>query len=537
MELSVARLEYRPLHAPRDDRGVLVEPPFAQAGTLVEENLRRRQAWDYDLQGRPLAQLVRQARRELVREARRWTSGYRDVAPAVCGELERVFLAGHQPQLFHPGVWFKNFALDWLGRSQQAVAVNLIVDSDTIKTSALRVPGGIAAEPQVVSIPLDRAGPAVPYEERRILDRALFADFGCRAAAAVAPLVPDALVSQFWPLAVERARKTDNLGACLAQSRHVLESAWGLNTLEVPQSRVCQSESFAWLVAHLLAQLPRFRQVYNEAVAEYRLVNRIRSAAHPVPDLAAEGAWLEAPFWIWTAADPQRRPLYARQQGNELHIGDRQYLEFALPLTPEGLGTAAVARLLELSGRGVKIRSRALVTTLWARLALGDLFLHGIGGAKYDQVTDAILRRFFGLEPPGYMVLSATLHLPFAQGSAAALDPRAIQQQLRALAFHPEQYLAAHNGSGEAQALVAEKRQWIATPQTAENARQRYQALRRINAALASCVAPERARLTALRQQARAAAQREKIRTWREYAFCLYPEQLLREFLTGLLPH
>jgi hypothetical protein len=541
MESSGARLEYRPLHAPHDDRSALVEPPFAQVDALVAENLRRRQAWTYEVQGRPLEQLTRQARRELLREARRWTSSYRDVPPPVCGELDRVFLAGHQPQLFHPGVWFKNFALDWLGRSQQALAVNLIVDSDTIKTSALRVPGGNAAEPHVVSIPLDRAGPTIPYEERRILDRAMFADFGRLASATLAPLVPDALLGHFWPLAVERARKTDNLGACLAQSRHVLESAWGLNTLEVPQSRVCQSESFVWLVVHLLAHLPRFRQVYNETVAEYRQVNRIRSLAHPVPDLAAEDGWLEAPFWIWTAADPRRRPLYALRQGHELRIGDRAQLEFRLPLTPEGLGTAAVGRLLELSGRGIKIRSRALVTTLWARLALGDVFLHGIGGAKYDQVTDALLSRFFGLEPPGYLVLSATLHLPVDPGHVARTDDRTIDRQLRDLAFHPERHRGAslgHNGRGEeVERLVAEKQQWIRTPQTVENAPARYQAFRRINAALAPAVAAERARLLRLQQQSREVAQRAQILTWREYAFCLYPEPALREFLTGLLPH
>ena len=58
--------------------------------------------------------------------------------------------------------------------------------------------------------------------------------------------------------------------------------------------------------------------------------------------------------------------------------------------------------------QGVKIRSRALVTTLWARLALSDLFLHGIGGAKYDQVTDRLIESFFDLAPPAIMVLSAT---------------------------------------------------------------------------------------------------------------------------------
>ena len=36
---------------------------------------------------------------------------------------------------------------------------------------------------------------------------------------------------------------------------------------------------------------------------------------------------------------------------------------------------------------GVKIRPRAILTTLYSRLFLSDLFIHGIGGAKYDAWT------------------------------------------------------------------------------------------------------------------------------------------------------
>ena len=48
---------------------------------------------------------------------------------------------------------------------------------------------------------------------------------------------------------------------------------------------------------------------------------------------------------------------------------------------------------------------------MYARLVLSDLFLHGIGGAKYDQLTDLIIARFFGLQPPGFVTLSATVLL------------------------------------------------------------------------------------------------------------------------------
>jgi len=56
---------------------------------------------------------------------------------------------------------------------------------------------------------------------------------------------------------------------------------------------------------------------------------------------------------------------------------------------------------------------RALTLTLFARLILGDFFIHGIGGGKYDEVTDQIIRDYFGIDPPAFQVVSGTLHLPF----------------------------------------------------------------------------------------------------------------------------
>ncbi len=235
-------------------------------------------------------------------------------------------------------------------------------------------------------------------------------------------MIPHPLAREFWPLARARAREGLPLGMCLAQARHQLEGQWGLSTLEVPQSRVCQLPAFAWFTAHLMGRLNRFRDVYNEAVAEYRRLHHIRSAAHPVPDLAAEGEWIEAPYWLWTRDDSRRRRAFVRRDRRQLVLSDRHGVDVALPCSEDGQLGPAVERLLELPGMGIRLRSRALVTTLWARLVLGDLFLHGIGGAKYDHVTDALFEGFYGLTPPGILVLSATLMLPVERRRSSPAD-------------------------------------------------------------------------------------------------------------------
>ena len=42
MKSGSEHLQYRPVHAPRDDRSALVEPPFAEVPGRVAENLLRR---------------------------------------------------------------------------------------------------------------------------------------------------------------------------------------------------------------------------------------------------------------------------------------------------------------------------------------------------------------------------------------------------------------------------------------------------------------------------------------------------------------
>ena len=52
-----------------------------------------------------------------------------------------LLLAGHQPELFHPGVWIKNFALARLAREHGTVPLSLIIDSDTARSPHLAAHG------------------------------------------------------------------------------------------------------------------------------------------------------------------------------------------------------------------------------------------------------------------------------------------------------------------------------------------------------------------------------------------------------------
>ena len=76
---------------------------------------------------------------------------------------------------------------------------------------------------------------------------------------------------------------------------------------------------------------------------------------------------------------------------------------------------------------------------MFTRYLLGDLFIHGIGGAKYDELGDEIARRFFGIEPPGFLTLSLTLWLgPARPTAASARDLASVDRALRDLLYNPD---------------------------------------------------------------------------------------------------
>jgi hypothetical protein len=533
-------IQYRRYRAPRSSGETLADPPLHEVPGLAQANARllsnRSNSWC----GLPLASLAASARAELMELARRHTSAYRNISDAdVSGRVASapgepalphslILLTGHQPELFHPGVWYKNFVLDRLARSLGATAIHLIVDNDTAGAVSIRVPAGSVAKPHLETVPLDQTTQEIPWEERAIIDGELFASFGERVVQWLKGFVAQPLICEWWPSAVRAAQSAGNLGLALAQARHELEWSWGLKTWEVPLSRVCDSRGFRSFVAGVLAELPRFVEDYNRSLLEYRRVNRIRSHAHPVPQLERQGEWLEAPCWVWTTANPLRRRLFVRNSPAGLELGDRGDLRVTVaPPACDG-GEAWHSDLSRLATEGVKLRPRALLTTMYARLVLSDLFLHGIGGGKYDQLTDAIVRRFFGIEPPGFLVLSATLQLPIDRPEVGEEQVRQLNARLRDVYYHPDRHVIR---TAETEPLIETKRRWLAAALPRGERRPRHEGIQQANAALREHVVWLRERLVAERDATALTLHQSRLLGSREFAFCLFPEATLRALL------
>lgn len=531
MKTMAKSIAYRRLRAPREDGAALCHPLLPDApGLLAQNAVLMHESGHLEIGGRRLSQFRLAARQEMVRLAQAYTSEYRDAPVRDISPDATVILAGHQPELVHAGVWFKNFVLDALADRAGAVAVNLLIDNDAVRNTVVRVPAGSWDNPISTFVPLDEMSGVVPFEARRVLNRDLFAQFGQRATDAVRPLIGPPLLESFWPRAVHAVTRHGYLGRALAEARHSLEGQWGLNSLELPLSQICDTESFRWFAATLLHDTARFREIHNHMLADYRRVNRLRSHTHPVPDLGTREGWQEVPFWLWTVDKPERRAAFVRRAGAEWILSDLQDVRCTLGTDGESPAAVWIDRLAQLHADGVRLRPRALVTTMYARLILSDLFIHGIGGAKYDELTDAIVRQFFGIEPPGYLVATATLKLPGPRRSVEEIDIARIDQLLRELQYHPEAWVE----QADATAVIAEKRHWVALQVPRQERRARHLAIEESNRVLRSLVLARREELLIERARLRAERQKQMVLDSREYAFCLFPEEPLRARLLDL---
>ena len=533
------------------------QAPLANAHALIQPSLAlamRQQVGfasqtsgpgDARIGAHALNELREVGRRQAIQAAIEYTGSYRKLWFDPIQFAQRAtdapwLVAGHQPELFHPGVWFKNFLLSQASQQTTCVALNLVIDNDLCRAPAIRVPmidvkerGSLV---RTESVPFDAASPPVAWECRSVLDRDMLRSFADRVQQRLPSGLAEPLIHQLWPHAIAAAERTGLLGLTLAQARHAFEGELGLRTLELPLSTLAQQSSFAKFTLAILGDLARFQEVYNAQRLAYRRANGIRSQSHPVPALQTRNGWLEAPWWIYRQAEPTRRRLFVRADGHDLMLSDQAGWQTVIegPLDSDD----AVADWMQLAIDGVLLRPRALITTMFARLVISDLFMHGIGGGKYDQMTDAIIRNYWDMPAPPMVVATATLRLPLTdhlQLGSLQDNTNALQQASSDawhMRYHPEEHI--DSPSSETEALLIRKRQLLdAIPPRGEKW-EWHREITRLNQRLVELNAQALERNQQRLQELAVQTRQLKLATSREFSFCLFEQSYVAGALQQL---
>jgi hypothetical protein len=379
-------------------------------------------------------------------------------------------VGGHQPELFHPGVWFKNFLMSEIGKQTDSIGFQVIVDHDVARSDSLRVPyrqspnhaqrtTNSSQRPisefaqRSIQLPIRKESqPRMPwhatltrYSDSEAWNRTLFnLEKSISSCGLAAPLI-----HRHKELLASCIASQKNIGDAFSEFRHRIEMTNGVFNLEVPLGHLCSKSAFGFFVQHCVRNAETLWSSYNRCREAYRTRHRIRNQGQPVLELLRNQNSFELPFWIYldNQSVVERKRMWASSTSDNQMLlcdhaqPDRATVSAILPLAETKLADA----WQKIAERGVCIRPRALMTTMYLRCFVADLFVHGIGGGTYDELTDDIIRDWIGTDAPIYLTSSASLHLPLNQDDhIESIEPNSgysIERELQLMRSVPERFL------------------------------------------------------------------------------------------------
>lgn len=498
---------------------LLLQPGFEAWAGMARDGAAAASAWTFDVAGTDARELRALARSEAIQRAREFSARLGVPVRDVPDVPELLVVTGHQPELYHPGVWVKDFLLERLAAETGAAALDLVVDSDGFDTVGMHSPC-LRPEVRVCTAYL-----AVGIEN------------GCYACASVPSIeglkgfrsAGDEHLSTLSAPSVRHhfdrfcddleaaAPDARNLAELVTFARRRYEASAGTGYLELPVTSMARSRAFATFVVHLAFNARAFADVYNAALAAYRERTGTRGNAQPFPDLPTEDGRIELPLW---AVGTRRSTVWVRSGAEPALVADgRVVCE---------LGADAAEAVERVLACDVGLAPKALALTLFTRMFVADVFIHGVGGGRYDQVTDDVARRFFGVKVPAFVVGSLTVYLPLGAHVVSDEEVEAASMALNRLAHNPDQMLAevefdSVEEAARADALVEEKRglvEAIAGP--GADKKTLGLRIREVNSELAALLEPIRVELAERLDHLLQLREASDILTDRTYPFCFW---------------
>jgi hypothetical protein len=376
--------------APVEDGEILIWPPPADLVRDTLDNLRALKNADHvRVQNTPLG--------ELRKAQRHWVGHTNDDEPMVA--------SGHQTELYHPGVWVKDVLSHVAVQKLGGRGYHIAVDTDHPKHLDLRWPGKtipITDDSEMTSVAwtglLSSPTPAhLQTIQEQLGELARRWKFEPMSVQVISSLRRQALE----PVA---------LSAALTNAQHELDWELGLRHHAILVSPILFSEPYLAFAHHILSRPDQFAADYNAALADYRKETGMTSATRPMPDLHIASDAIESPFWLDDLGGRSRTRAQVTRGIDGWMLQDFRF-------DPDGEGWAVAAKFgAWLRAKNLRLSPRALTLTTFLRLLLVDQFIHGIGGGRYDQVTDRLIEKHFGFAAPRFAVTTATLFFPGAIG-------------------------------------------------------------------------------------------------------------------------
>jgi len=504
-----------------------MRPPYDQWAAQAEANHARAEPWSFSVAGEPGAEIRRQAREETLRLAADFSTRLGVPIRPLGAADGLIVMTGHQPEIYHPGVWVKDFLLQRLAEETGASAVDVVVDSDGFDHVAITSPC-LTPEVRRCRQYLAVGSTGSCYSGTAVPSAKAVDDF-CRIGDEMLGTLPAPSIrrhfSEFCVHLHASRDSAENLAELVTFARRRYEASAGTDYAELPVSVLSRGGAFSAFVADIALDAERFAEDYNGELDEYRAATRTRSVAQPFPNLGTEDGRVELPLWV--LGEGRRETVWVRRDGESLTFMSDSATILEVPAHD------AVAAAQAVRSSGIAFAPKALMLTLFLRVFCCDLFIHGVGGGRYDRVTDGVCRRYYGIEPPSFTVASLTMYLPLGAHIVTEDEVAAARERLNRMEHNPDGLMADAEFDSEverekARRLSAEKRDLVgAIAEPGADKKSLGSRIRQVNEELGELLEPLRVALTADLAALEAQRAAADVFTDRTYPFCFWsPEEI-----------
>ncbi len=357
-------------------------PDFKHWPEVLKANQKNRTEL-FNILGAPLCQQIRE---EVIEATERYTAELRSIAQEVgisvaehvserCSDGNSLLImSGHQPVVYHHGLLAKARAHQNVVQVTQAYGVHVVIDTDCGDSGELvwpaRANDAIELARGSITEPTDKI-----FRQHTIVHS--------KELLACSEQIQRGLINVGLQEEADRAARALALYERFA-GRSVLHAhtivRWALQGFvmpEVPLSSLFRLDGFRQVLKHFCAEPRRVVRCYNTTLDEYRESHNISNKANPFPNLTVTARECELP--LWRIEDGKRKSYKVEEEQQQPSSGE--------------------------------IVSRGSITTLFLRAFCCDLFVHGIGGAKYDRFVDEFAENLWGVKLPRFVVASATRYI------------------------------------------------------------------------------------------------------------------------------
>jgi hypothetical protein len=437
---------------PREKDIIFVSPEPLKWSSLLAENKLFTENMPNSLKSRS----------ELLRIARDYTQRIMGI---VCTNNipKNVIATGHQAIWYHCGIWAKNLTACEFAKAVDGSSLHLILDHDICDTAMVLPRQNTDGSWCFEKIEIEPEQKAIPLEFRHLPREAHMRSFINIVINARGGQICNDIWSKCVVLKKGKISSLNNIADVITYFQSVLNVALGLNMVYLPVSKLCQSDAFINFVTSIIIDAGSFATSYNGGIIKQ--IDELKTSPGRIIQRLAfdkETGWTELPFWLFSPNGQRTSLCVMSKNTDDIRIGTASTDLGNLDSSCLSGKSNQLKNILERLG--YRLRPKAVSLTLFARLFLADWFIHGIGGTRYEPVTDYVIEDYYRMEPLRFGVATSTATLPMPNNVTFPKDSISqLKHKLHNIRHNPEKHIDASMLEREPVAsLLQAKREKIA---------------------------------------------------------------------------